>query len=230
KTLLAVEGEILLLPLAIMGIWHFRRRADVKTMLLLWVATFLLMSLVFPFAGQRGGFLHSSAAFQPILWVMAPAGFSRVIQWGIQKRGWKPSAWRNFAVLLCLLLAGYTAAAYSMKVIGPDAQNPLWQQSSKTYTVVESAVRETFPDPDTLIVVNNPPGYNLASGGRPAVVLPHGDEQALLAVADRFGAGLAAIDRNITDGLRHLYEQPKSYGRLEFLYSVGDTRIYRIKR
>ncbi len=229
-TLLAVEGEILLLPLAIIGMWQFRRQTSVKTMLLLWLGTFLLMSYIFPFAGNRGGFLHSSAAFQPFLWSMVPAGFNRLIQWGIDHRGWKPAAWRNFAILLCVLLAGYTGAVFSMKVIGPDASAPIWQDGIRTYTEVEQAVQEVFPDLQTPIVVNNPPCYYLASGGRPAVVLPDGDVESLLAVAYRYGAEIAAVDRNTVPTLLYLYESPATNGRLEYLFTVADTRIYRIRR
>ena len=229
-TLLAVEGEILLLPLAIIGIWQFRRQTSVKTMLLVWLGTFLLMSFIFPFAGKRGGFLHSSAAFQPFLWSMVPAGFNRLIQWGIDHRGWKATAWRNFAILLCVLLAGYTGAVFSMKVIGPDASVPIWQDGLRTYIEVEQAVQEAFPDLQTPIVVNNPPGYTLASGGRPAVVLPDGDVESLLAVADQYGAEIAVVDRNTVPALVYLYESPATNGRLEYLFTVADTRVYLIRR
>ncbi|MCE5208844.1 MAG: hypothetical protein LLG42_11120 [Chloroflexi bacterium] len=229
-TLLAVEGEIVLLPLFILGLVDQKKFAETKSMLLLWLLTFVMMSWVFPFAGMRGGFLHSSAAFQPFIWALIPAGFEKFLQWGVRKRNWiKGQAFSIFGIGLCVILAVFTMSIYYNKVIGRDPVSPAWQANWNDYVQVEQAVKEEASDMASVIIVNNPPGYYLASGGRPAVVLPDGDEQALKLVAERFQAQFIAIDRNTVDGLNHLYQEPASSDWIEYLFTVGDTRIYRIR-
>jgi hypothetical protein len=76
QTALAVQGSIVLLPLIVWGAWHHRRDFRVQMGLLAWLLTFVIMTVVFPFAGARGGFFHSGAALQPLFWALAPAGRS----------------------------------------------------------------------------------------------------------------------------------------------------------
>jgi hypothetical protein len=230
KTLLGAEGQIILLPLAGLGLRRLRKFFSVKALLILWAGTFLLMSWVFPFAGMRGGFFHASAAFQPLVWCLAPAGFDAFIQWGVQVRRWQPErAWKNFAVLLTVLAALFTGGVYFMKVVGSDPAVPLWRQSAARYAQIEQEIRKTFPDISTVMVVNNPPGYTLASGGRPAVALPAGDEQSLQAVVEQFNGQIVAVDQNTDPGLMHLYTRPASSDWLEYLYTAAGTRIYRVR-
>ena len=86
---LAEQGEIFLLPFIALGLWHYRREKTILVVGLGWLLTFAAMTLAFPFAGARGGFFHSAAAFQPVWWVLAPVGFDRAVEWTSRNRGWK---------------------------------------------------------------------------------------------------------------------------------------------
>ena len=114
----AVQGEIILTPFILLGVWKLWKTARVKIVAFIWLVTFLLMSMVFPFAGMRGGFFHSGAMIQPFFFALVPAGLDAVIQWGKNKRGWtKPvQAWNVFAAALIVLSFGITAAVTSSKV------------------------------------------------------------------------------------------------------------------
>ncbi len=75
----AAQGEIFLLPFLLLGIWVYRRDERVRIALLAWALLLLVMTVIFPFAGARGGFFHSGSAVQPMWWVLAPAGLDRAI-------------------------------------------------------------------------------------------------------------------------------------------------------
>ena len=81
-TTLAVQGEIFLLPLIGVAIWHMRKDRRVQLVLLAWLLTLGVMTIVFPFAGARGGFFHSGAALQTVWWVLAPLGLARTDRMG----------------------------------------------------------------------------------------------------------------------------------------------------
>lgn len=73
-TAVVIQGNIILLPFAIVGIVKRRSKIDAKVTIFVWFILFLAMSVIFPFAGKRGGYLHSIAALQPMLWVYGILG------------------------------------------------------------------------------------------------------------------------------------------------------------
>ncbi len=83
---LAVQGEVFLLPLIGVGFWHMRKDRRIQLAGLAWLLTLGAMTIIFPFAGARGGFFHSGAALQTVWWVLAPLGLERVVAWGSRKR------------------------------------------------------------------------------------------------------------------------------------------------
>ena len=58
----AVQGGVFLLPFIIIGIWQLRKQKLVRLAVLSWILILAAMTLAFPFAGARGGFIHSGAA------------------------------------------------------------------------------------------------------------------------------------------------------------------------
>ena len=87
-TAVIIQGNIIMLPFAIIGIVKRIGKIDAKVTIFVWVIVFLTMSLVFPFAGKRGGYLHSIAAFQPMLWVYGIIGLHVVTVKAAQWRNW----------------------------------------------------------------------------------------------------------------------------------------------
>jgi hypothetical protein len=224
-----VEGQIILAPFIVIGLVKFFRRIGVQTVLLIWFLTIVLMSIIFPFAGMRGGYMHASAGFQSLFWVMVPAGFETFIHWGIVKRNWvRLRTERVFRVTILMVLLGISLFAYYSIVFGSTPGEIRWRSGWKDYANIEEKISKDFPDKSEVIIVNNPPGYYLASNGRPAIVIPDGNPITLREVAERYDAGIVAIDRNIVKGLVDLYRNPKSYSWLKYLYTIDDTNIYQV--
>ncbi|MDD5468926.1 MAG: hypothetical protein PHS96_14075, partial [Anaerolineales bacterium] len=118
-TAFAVQGLIFLFPLTIAGAWALRRDWRVRLGAAAWVATLLLMSVVFPYSGARGGFFHSGAATQSLWWALSVVGLEGFVQWGARRRGWQVERGRRTfcagAVLLAMVL---TARLAWTRVIG----------------------------------------------------------------------------------------------------------------
>ncbi|MGH2626628.1 MAG: glycosyltransferase family 39 protein, partial [Anaerolineales bacterium] len=65
-SLWAVNGLVFLLPLMALGAWRFRNHRLIRFALAYLALELLLMSFVFPYAGTRGGYFHSSVAAMPV--------------------------------------------------------------------------------------------------------------------------------------------------------------------
>jgi hypothetical protein len=216
---LAVQGVVFLGPLALVGAWRERKRLPVQLGWLAWGMTFILMTVVFPFSGARGGFFHSGAAFMPLVWVLAPLGLRSVIDWMAQKRGWNPSsAWTVFSgglVALALLVSGFT----SIK------QLRTWDKSTIDYENVEKHLQEIGALPDDIVMVNNPPTYYAATR-RSAIVIPNGGLDAVLQVAGKYHPKYLLLDANNASTLGDLYKNPHDITGLETLGAFQGFQIY----
>ena len=105
--------------------------------------------------------------------------------------------------------------------------SPAWSTNGTDYVAVERLVEVSHPDKADVVLVNNPPGYYLASD-RPAIVIPCGDEQTLKVVARRYNASILVVDSNIVDALSELNDSPSDRDWLTYLGSAGGAQIYNI--
>jgi hypothetical protein len=229
QSTLAVQGEIFLLPLMLIGLWRYRNEVTVRYGLLAWALTFVAMSVVFPFPGPRGGFFHSGAALQPLLWVVVPVGLDVFIQWGRRVRGWQYAQANAFfrvgVVGLALMLAVLVVRG---RVVGTNLAEPAWDHSAVVYIRLESDLRKLGADDNALVLVNNPPGYYLASG-RPAIPIPNGNVETLLQAAKTYGAEYLLLEANHPKYLKDLYQSPSDRLGLRWLGVYGGTQIYEIR-
>ena len=76
-------------------------------------------------------------------------------------------------------------------------------------------------------MVNNPPGY-FATTERPSIVIPNGDIEILLMVADRYQADYLVLEFHHPKGLDQLYKEPTDHPGLSYLWSVGEMHIFKI--
>jgi len=227
KTFLGVQAEIFLLPLLIFGLLRYRSDFRVRVGALAWFLVLAVMTLVFPFAGARGGFFHSGAALQPLIWALSAAGIEPFIQWGVRKRRWAEStSWLVFPAELVALAIFFTAVVYHNLVIGPDAAQPVWGQAESVYRLADASLSKEGMDPADVVMVNNPPGYFVATG-RSSIVIPDGDETTLLAVANRYRPAYLILEHNHPAGLNDLYQHPKDLSGLKYLRSDGDVHFFR---
>ena len=228
QTTLAVHADIFLLPLLLLGFWRLRKTKTVQLGLAMWSLTFVVMTVVFPLAGGRGGFFHSGAAFQPLFWAVAVDGFNGFIELGVRKRNWKfERASKGFGLILVFLSAMVTLALFIPKVSSDETNPSPWSKSSSTYQAVDQYLVESGASGDQIVLVNNSPGYFTATG-RSAIVIPDGDVNTLMAVARKYGASYLVLEQNTVDGLLGLFQNPQSLAGLEFLRTIDQVHIFRI--
>lgn len=228
KTVLFVQGQILLAPLIGIGYWKYKKEISVWGAITGLGLIFIVMTVIFPFAGQRGGFLHSGAALQPLLWALAGCGFDKLIDIGVEKRGWETGkATLLFGVSLFFVLACATGFVYSDRVIGGDLQYPQWNRSFQTSLEISHAVEEIGAEQSDLLMINNPPGLYAATG-RQSIVIPNGDIKTVLEAANEFNLKYLVLEVNHPAELNELYQNPTSVGALEYILTRAEIHYFRI--
>lgn len=228
ETTVAVQGLVFLFPLILVGLWRLRSRSEVKFGAGMWLVTLALMTVAFPFAGPRGGFLHSGAALQALFWAVIPTGLEAFCEIGIKLRNWKMERALPGFGLVFLILAGLTTAGlYWSRVIG-DPDNPKWLNSENEYAAIDLALNELGIKDDEIVMINNPPGFWLITQ-RQAIVIPDGGVETSLAAAMKYGCDFLVLEENHPEGLNKLYDNPRSFGELTLLQQVGTAQIFQIE-
>ncbi len=223
---LAVQGGIFLLPLILVGLWIKRKDWRVVIGGLGWLATFLAMTIIFPFQGARGGYFHAGAGFQILFWALVPVGLERFIEWGRQKRDWSPDlAQVKFGIGIIGLTILVTGFVSWQRLIGDSGAASAWGAKSHTYEQVETYLKDYHATSEDIVMVNNPPGY-FAVTGRQAIVIPDGDLDTALRAAEKYDARLLILDQNYPQGLEEIYQEPGDYPGLRYLETIADMYIY----
>jgi len=230
ETTLAIQGEIFLLPLMLVGLWRLKKEWCVILAIGMWLITLLVMTFIFPFAGERGGFFHSGAAVQPVFWAVVSPGLEGFVSLGMRWRNWnRASAMRFLGVGLVFLSILLTGTLFYERVLGSDPGKIAWQTSWEQYTAVGQTLSRFGAAPDSIVMVNNPPGYFVATG-HSALVIPNGNEQTSLEVANRYGASFLILEKDHVNGLNDLYMHPGDRPGLKYLCSVGQIYLFKILR
>jgi hypothetical protein len=229
QSTLAVQGGIALLPFMLLGLWKLRGCFAVRLAAGAWLLTFGSMTLIFPFAGINGAYFHSGAAFQPLLWAAAPLGIETLVLWLARLRKWQRGGQvlRFLSALLLVVGVLLSAGIYLQRVVGSEAAGWAWTRSNEHYRQVEARLLALGVDPRQAVLVNNPPGYYLASG-RPAMIIPYGDERMLQEAADNASIHYLILEDHNPPMLAELYRLQSSNERFEYLENVGTTRLFRI--
>ncbi len=235
-TTLSVQAEVFLLPLIGLGLWHLRKDRRVKLAALAWLLTLGAMTVVFPFAGARGGFFHSGAALQTIWWVLAPVGLESLVQWGSRKRSWNaPQARTVFRIGLVALAVLITAAIVWTRVIGGNTSFALnqsagqgWDQENAAYSQIDKFLISKGAATRDTIMVANPPGFFLASGN-PSIVVPDGNANTVLAAARKYHAQYLILEGDsVPANILPIYENPQAQTAFTYLGEIDNARIFLI--
>ena len=219
------QGGIFLFPFILAGLWRLRRDLRTKVAVTGWLILFAVMTIAFPFAGSRGSFFHAGAAFQPYWWVAAPVGLDALIAWA-RKRGQftdknAPVFLQGILVLLAVFMTAYLV---NFRVIASG-----WAKDDAIYPAVEAVLMDHGIRPGDVVIVRNPPGYFIASQ-RPAVALPFGDEAAILAVAEKYGAHYLVLEKGGTfEGIQDLYDDVQGNSSFPYIGEVNEAKLYRIE-
>jgi hypothetical protein len=199
RSLLIVSGLVFLAPAMVVGAWRRRKASLVGAGFAYLVVLLLVMSFVFPYAGARGGFFHSSAALAPLFFALVPEGLEAIIGLAVRRRGWTgPRALRLFATTAIALAVGFTAWAMWSRLTR-DGAGAGWERNARTY----AAAAALFPG--GIVAVNDPPGLHLATGDA-TVAIPDGQEDALRAVVERYSVAWVLLENNHPRGLDGLYD------------------------
>lgn len=229
QSTVAVQGGIVLLPFVLAGLWKLRSCFVVRLAAGMWLLTFAIMTLVFPFAGTNGAYFHSGAAFQALWWALAPLGLQIVVLWLARLRRWERAqqVFRFVSILLVAVGVLLSAGLFWTRVIGsaPDGWN--WTRSDAHYRQVEQRLADLGARPGQRVMVNDPPTYYLSSG-REAIVIPDGGDQMLLAAARQFQIDYLILEDRNPIQLSDLYHLRNYDDRLEYLEDVGTTRLFRV--
>lgn len=227
QTLLAVQGQVVLLPFAAMGLWRGRRNPLVRFSLLMLVLTFFLMTVVFPFAGTNGSYFHSGAAIQLLLWAGAAVGIHPAALWYAQQRKLDTEKRiERFAIVLAIaVLVLMSSGLYLNRVAGDGGQQAGWNDGMENYAAIEAELARQGAKPGDLVMVNNPPGYFLASG-RTSVVIPYGSEEMARAAAQQYQVKYLILEAANSVHLDMLYVQPVDRTGFHYLTTIGTAHLY----
>ncbi|MGQ9909825.1 MAG: hypothetical protein ACUVS2_13425 [Candidatus Flexifilum sp.] len=183
-TFIAVEGLIVMTPFMLLGLW--RRRSDplIQPFALYALGLHLVMTLVFPFPGYRGGLFHSAAALIPFWAALGVDGLDAAVNWFGRKRRWRiRQAQMIFgtALLGCAVVLTLNIAARSATTSSADAAPPLYR-----------ALLDTLP-PDSRVLVNDPAQlyYFTGLGG---AVLPNETPDIIPIIAERYAVTHVLIE------------------------------------
>jgi hypothetical protein len=189
-----------------------------------WLMIFFTMSVVFPYAGSRGGYLHSGAGIQPLIWAYAALGLSIGIQKGTEWRKWNGIAasrlFNGFAIFIAVIISGYVI--WGDKI---NAEKSISANQWNDYVLVDNYIGQTTYISNYYAMVNNPPAYTNATT-RPAFVIPYGNLATLNEVASKYNVNYLIIDQNHIQNFETLYKIPQDYDNLIYLGSIKDYRIY----
>lgn len=228
-TFIGVEGMVILIPFLIIGLRRNWRNSILPGACGLWAAYFVVMTLFFPFAGLRGGFIHSTAGFQPLLWALAAVGFSRWTE-GIARKGkWTEKQSGSILGVELILILGIITVFFGtgLKFGLTPSEMPGYPEP-KTYQKIDTFIRQTAGENSETILINNPPAYNAATGGE-AVVIPDGTEEDLLSAARQFNARWLALDQNNFSGFEELYTNPYQNSNLSYRTTIDGIELFEIK-
>jgi hypothetical protein len=195
-----------------------------------WLFMFLVMTLIFPLQGARGGFFHAGAGFQTLIWALVPVGLLEFVSWGKRRRNWNPGpAVTRFGfgvVVVTLLLTGIVSW---QRLSGAPGSLAGWGAKERKYGQVEAFLDKFNQGTDSAVMVNNPPGY-YAVNGRQAIVIPDGSLEEVLAAGKKFGAHFLVLDKDYPQGLKNIFMQPGDQPGLKYLETIADMQIYRLER
>ena len=218
----AAQGGIFLFPFILVGLWQLQKDIRVRFAALAWILLLVAMTIVFPFAGARGAFFHAGAALQPIWWCLAPVGLDVMIASARRKNLFDDRAFPIFRGTLVGIAILMTVAIFFIRVL------PGWEREDGHYAAVETFLVQQGAPSDAIVIVRNPPGYNIVTG-RAAIVLPLGGIPSILAVAARYDADYLVLEpAGMSAELRELYEQPYQFPAFRYLGESDGNRLFEI--
>ena len=149
---------------------------------------------------------------------------------------WQPEKSKPvFTALLVLFAAVLTTVLFVTRLIDADrerpsgreaslrdreARNPKSARTDQVYAEIGGWLAE-MGDRQSLVVVNDPPGFYYFTG-HASLIVPNGGPEVLLRVVSDFGARWVVLDANYPAGLETLYRSPTAEPRLALRAAFAD--------
>jgi hypothetical protein len=227
QSTLASLGMIFPAVFAAFGFFRCRRKVVVQLGGIYWLLLVFVMTVVFPFAGFRGGFFHSGAALMPLIWVMVPVGVDAVTEWSVKTLKWETRKIKPFFIgMLFVYVILFSLAISYTNIIGTDPDTaPGWDQHIRTYAAVEEAIQDLTTNSEEIIITATPPAYTSITG-RPSIAIPDGGIEPLLAVIERYDAKYVLLETNHPAALEELFEQPRNVGELKYFDTIEGVHLF----
>jgi 4-amino-4-deoxy-L-arabinose transferase-like glycosyltransferase len=217
QTSIFVLGLVFLSPLAGWGFALLRRKTEIRISMAYFFLLLFVMTVVYPFQGERGGFFHSTSALLPLSAVAAAYGLERAVAACIRWRKWNPSSAYIFIPSGFIALALFSSTMiFSQRVIGTDPSKTAWSMQSIDYTGGISRLNGLV-SPQSKFMVNNPPCFSLGTG-YPSIPVPAADPSALLEAADHYGVSILILDSNAPASLYPLYTGEEINPRIQRIF------------
>lgn len=197
-TWFAVEGMVMLGPLAIWGWWRNRQNPLLFGFSIYAIALHFVMTFLFAYPGYRGGLLHSSSALLPFWMILGVLGLDAGIEVMAKWRNWKVSqAQAVFGTATIVLALGIGVVFSRLQSTQSEGTLPHAQ-----------LVGDYLPD-DAVLMVNSPPEWYYFTG-LGGVTLPDAPLERLPEIAERYCLTHLIIDINVTDSFVPLIEGTQS--------------------
>ncbi len=225
---LAEAGMIFLAPLIVIGLWRERGARLFQAATWYAMLLFAAMTLVFTFAGDRGGLFHSTGALLPFFYAAVPIGLEAFIAgMARRRRTWQAAtAQQVFGAAFVVYAIALSCFIYRGRVVGPDWNDPIWNQSDRVYDAIGQWLTDRG-ELNPIVMVNNPPGFTYQTGLQ-SIVVPYGEVNDLLNAARQFDAEWLVLDANRPEPLAGLYAAPNSKRQLKLRETFGPVQVYEI--
>jgi 4-amino-4-deoxy-L-arabinose transferase-like glycosyltransferase len=192
QTFFFVEGWVVLMPFALVGLWHYRRDRRLRPFWVYAAGLHAAMTLAFPFPGYRGGLFHSAAALVPWWAALIIVGVHQATAWAAQRRSrWNVrTAQSVFSVGILVLAIALSLVAASWAQVRPSSEQLLYAELSERLPV------------GSRVMANDPAAvyYHTGLGG---VVLPNEPPEVILEIARTYTVGYLLIQfETLEDGTR----------------------------
>lgn len=225
-TFIAVEGLIVLAPFMLIGWWLRRHHPLLRGFTAFTIGVHLLMILVFPLPGYRGGMFHAVAALFPFWMALGVLGLDAAVGWvAIRRRAWNAvQAKRIFS--MGALGIGVLISLSVAQSAHDDKSQELSSLYEKLRAVLPAGARVMINDPARLY-------YHLGHGG---VTIPNEPVTVVPEIANRYGIDYLVLehigDTGYIGGAPAAFQfdvsSPPDFLRAIAIDGGGGVRLYQI--
>jgi hypothetical protein len=208
----------------LVGLWRRRKEPFLRVFWIYALGLHLVMTLVFPYPGYRGGLLHSSAALVPWWAVLGVMGVDDCVEWLARRRRWnaKTAKWIFSAALAAVAIF----LSYSVGFLNPTSEPNIPE--------IYRQVAEKMP-PGARLMINDPAQFYYFTGIG-GVVLPNEDPSVIQDIARQYQIDYLLIEAVTADNQLSNAAPPRLWSILsappEFLTLIpmddSTVRLYAI--